>query len=151
MRALVELHDDVGADGLLDAHVVLGRPAMPGTVHNGAEVHAIGIELERVGEREDLEAAAVGEHGMIPVHETVDTTGLADDVDAGPQVQVVGVGEDDLGVQGLELGVGDALDGGLRAHGHEDRRLDVTMWRMQAAQARSASGVGRYEVEFEHV
>ena len=56
-----------------------------------------------------------------------------------------------VSVQGLELGVGDALDGGLRAHGHEDRRLDVTMWRMQAAQARSASGVGRYEIEFEHV
>ena len=88
---------------------------------------------------------------MVPVHKPVDAAGFADDVDAGSQVEVVGVSEDDLRVQAFELGIDDALDGGLRAHGHEDRRLDVAMWRMQAAQSRRASGISRYQIVFEHV
>ena len=124
---------------------------MLGAIHDGAEVHAIGIELEGIGKREDLETAAVGEHGMVPMHEAVDASSLANDVDTRPQIQMVSVSEDDLRVQILELGIGDALDGCLRAHGHEDGGLDVTMGRMHAAQARRASGVSRYQIVFEHV
>ena len=51
---------------------------------------------------------------------------LADQFVAGPQEQVIGVGEDDLRVK---LGAGqiqlqDALHGGLRARRHEHRRFD---------------------------
>ena len=86
-RALVELHGDVGAEILLDAHVVLGRPEVLGAVEDGAELDAVVGELERVGEAEDLEAARVGEDGAVPVHERVQAAGVAHDVSAGAQVR----------------------------------------------------------------
>ena len=61
-----------------------------------AELHAVVGELERVGEAEDLEAAGVGEDGAVPVHERVQAAGVAHDVGAGAQVEVVGVGEQHL-------------------------------------------------------
>ena len=76
-RALVELHDDVGTEVLLDAHVVLGSPAVPRAVDDAAERHAVVVEFERVCEREDLEAAGVGEDRAVPVHERVQAARLA--------------------------------------------------------------------------
>ena len=65
---------------------------------------------------------------------------LADQLVAGPQVEMVGVGEQDPHAQVLrQVALGQALDGGLRAHGHEYGRLDGSMRGMQ--QARAGAGV----------
>ena len=51
---------------------------------------------ERVAEREDLEAARVGQDRPVPAHEPVQPAELGDQLVAGPEVQVVGVAEQDL-------------------------------------------------------
>ena len=95
-RALIELHDDIGAQLLLDAHVVLGRPEVPRAVDYRAKANPLIRKLQRVGETEDLEPARIGEDASVPVHEAVQAAGLLDDVRAGAQEQMVRVGQHHL-------------------------------------------------------
>ena len=60
------------------------------------ELDAVFVDGAQRGEREDLESTRVGEDRAVPVHELVQAAHLADDLVAGPQVQVIGVGEDHL-------------------------------------------------------
>ncbi len=124
-RALVERHHDVGADGTLGVDDALGSEQMPGPVDMRPEVAPLLLELTACGERKDLEPAAVGEHGPLPGGETVDAPGLLDDGHAGPEVKMVGIGENDLRL-GLvaDVAVEKPLDRGGRADGHEDGRAD---------------------------
>ena len=50
---------------------------------------------------EDLEAAGVGEQGARPGHEAVQATETADGLVAGAEVEVIGVGEEDVGASGV--------------------------------------------------
>ena len=56
-----------------------------------------------------------------------------DQIVAGPQIEMIGVAQQDLGAERLELAVRDALHRALRADRHERRRLD-------ARRARSSYG-----------
>ena len=60
------------------------------------EFHAVRFDFADFGEAENLEAAAVGENGLVPVHEFVQPAGGADDVEAGAQIEMIGVAENDL-------------------------------------------------------
>ena len=61
---------------------------------------------------------------------------------------MIGVGEDDLGVQLVgQVALGEAFDGGLRADRHEDRRLDGAVGGVEQAGARA--GVGAFGLQFE--
>ena len=150
-RALIELHDDIGADLLLDAHIVLGCPTVLAAVYDRREVDPVGIELERVCQREDLETAAIGEDGFIPAHELMDAAGAFDDVGSRAVVEMVGVGEDDLRPELFERVGHHAFDGSGGSHRHEDGGLDIAMRRMEATPARGCLGVFCYEVELEHL
>ena len=50
-----------------------------------------------MSERENLEAAGIGEDRFVPANETVQTTELTDHVETGSQKQVERVAKDDLG------------------------------------------------------
>ena len=60
---------------------------------------------------------------------------LADQLLAGADMQVVGVGEDDLRTDFIQFTRGHALDRCLCADGHENRGLDVAVRRMNDASA----------------
>jgi hypothetical protein len=62
-----------------------------------AEVDAVFDDLADLGEAEDLESAAVGEDGQGPVHEAVEAAGGGQDLESGPDEEMVGVAQDDLG------------------------------------------------------
>ncbi len=79
----------------------------------------------------------------------VQAAGVAHDVSAGAQVEVVGVGEQDLRPEIVQLGGGDALDRGARADGHEDGRLHGTVGGVEASPARRGGGIAREELEVE--
>ena len=114
-----------------------------------AELDAVVGELERVGEREDLEAAGVGEDGAVPVHERVESARVAHDVGAGTQVEMVGVGQHHLRTDVAKLRCGDALDGRARADRHEHGRLDGAVGGMEASSACGRAGVACEELEIE--
>ena len=97
-------------------------------------------DLARRGEAVDLEAAAVGEDRAVPAHEAVQAAHLGDEVVAGPQGEVIGVAEDHAGAGRFELVGRQPLDGRLGADGHEDRRFDDAVRRVQPAAAGGAVG-----------
>jgi hypothetical protein len=91
--------------------------------------------VDRSPEREDLEAARVGHDRAVPPHEAVDAAVGRHPLGAGPEVEVVGVGEEHLGAAlGHPLRI-DALDGGLRPHPDEGGRLDGAVGGAEAAAA----------------
>src|SRR5215208_792821 len=60
---------------------------------------------------------------------------------------MIGVAEDDLRAEALEIAVGDRLHGALRSDRHERRRLDRPMGGGHDAAARAAVGMGDAERE----
>ena len=73
---------------------------------------------------------------------------LLDDVFAGTNVEVVGVREDDLRADSLEIGRRQRADGRLRADRHEDGRRDGPVGQGERARPRGARGC--INPEFEH-
>ena len=72
------------------------REARKRAVVHRAEGDAVVVDRgDGVAEREHLEAAGVGEDRAVPRHEAVQAAELRDQVLAGPEVQVVRVGEQD--------------------------------------------------------
>jgi hypothetical protein len=106
---------------------VLGSEEVRTAVEVGAEADALVGDFAERAEREDLEAAGVGEHGARPTDEAMQAAHAADGFVAGAQVEMVGVAEDDFCAEGLERVLGDGFDGSLRADGHEDGGLDGLM------------------------
>src|SRR5262249_55348655 len=125
-RALVEGHGDVGAQGRLDLDRPLGSDAVGGPVDVRAGGDAVVVDLDVVALREDLEASGIGQDRAITADHLVQAAVGGDDLEAGAQVEMVGVAEDDVRVERRrgELADGQALDGAGGADGHEDGRLD---------------------------
>jgi hypothetical protein len=59
-----------------------------------------------------------------------------------PEIQMIGVAQEDLGAEVQEISMGDAFHRALRPDGHERRRLDVAVRRRHHAAARTLIGVG---------
>ena len=64
-----------------------------------------------------------------------------------PQIKVVGVGEQHLDAQPLQVVLGDALDGAGGADGHEHGRFDNSVWRVQQTRPRSGGRVGGHNLK----
>ena len=124
---LVKGHDDVGAKGVFDFHDGFRCEKMLGTVEMGAEKHALFCDLAQIAEAEHLEAAAVGEDRTIPVHEAVETAELTNKLMPWPQIQVIGIGKNDLRFCIFELIGRQGLDGGLGADRHEGWCFDLAV------------------------
>ena len=147
-QALVEHHHDVAAKGELDIDGALGRKEVSVAVQMRLEQDALFGNLAERFETEDLEAAGIGEDGAGPGHEAVESAPLTDALVPGTQKQVIGVGEDDLGVEVVnEVARGERLDGGLGADGHENRRFDDAVGGMEQAGARPCFGAGSLDFE----
>jgi hypothetical protein len=100
-----------------------------------------------VHQREDLEAARVGEHRAGPVLEAVQPAEARDQLVARLEVQVVGVAQDDLRAVRQQLVGAERLHGGARAHRHEHRRLHVAVRGAQRAGAGAGARVARLDLE----
>src|SRR5213592_359922 len=91
---MVELHDHIGAEVALDLHHDLGRKKAARAIDVRLELDTLLIDGPELREREDLEAARVGEDWAIPAHELVQPAHLAYDVVAGPEVEMIRIAED---------------------------------------------------------
>ena len=140
-RALVERHDDVRAERLLDLDRALRGEEPPAPVEVRLEAGALLGDLPALGEAVDLEAARVGEERAVPGHEPVQAAERPDQLVSGPQHQVVGVAEEDLRPERAEVVLADGLHRGLGAHGHEDRGLHRAVRRVQPPAPRVGSRI----------
>ena len=162
---LVEGEDDVRAELVLDPDRHLGGEAVGGAVEMRAERDAVVVDvgqpllalgddvvgldplgvhrqhlLEAGAQREHLEPAAVGEGRPRPVHERAEPACLLDDVGAGLQIQMVGVGQNRLRAKLFHGLRQHRLDGGLGADGDERRGVDVAVRSADDAGATEPSG-----------
>src|SRR5262249_48870537 len=92
------------------------------------KLYSMLADLAQPGEAEHLKPAGVGKDRIGPRHESMQSPELADELVSGPQIEVIGIGEDGLGVELFgEVVLGESLDGRLRSHGHENGRFDVAV------------------------
>ena len=120
-----------------------GVKRVGGAVVDAAEDDAVVVDGEqRVAQREDLEAAGVGEDRPVPGHEAVQPAELGDQLVARPEVQVVRVAEHDLRPERAHLVGVQRLDGRLRSDGHEHRRAHLAVRGRQHAGAGGAVASG---------
>ena len=103
--------------------------------------------LKPDAQRQHLEAAAVGEGRPRPVHEGAEAARLVDDVGAGLQIEVVGVGQNRLRANVFHRLGQHRLDGGLRADGDERRSVDVAVRRVDDADPAEPPGKLRFDAE----
>ena len=102
------------------------------------------VTLRSAVQTENLKSAGIRQDRPRPGHELVQAAELPDRLVAGPQEQVIGVGQDDLRVQIVQqIAREDALNGPLRADRHEDGRFDVAVGGVQDARARTGFRAGR--------
>ena len=103
-----------------------------------AEMRPFFGQLAPVGQAENLKAARVGQDRAVPAVEAVETSGTLENFGSGPQIEVVGIAQNDLRLYVVaELVAVDGLDRPDRAHGHEDRCGD------SAVVGRDNPGAGR--------
>src|SRR5262245_27538509 len=146
-EALVEHHRNVGPEPRLNLHRILRRQHVQGTIQMRAKLCALFVDLPSSGEAEYLIPAAVGEDRMWPADELMQPTSAGDQLVARPQIQVIGVAEDDLRAGLLEIAVERRLDASLRADRHERGCLHDAVRRAQLAQTRTAVGCEQREAE----
>ena len=97
------------------------------SIQVGAELHPVLTHLPQLVEAEDLKSAGIGKHGAGPGDEAVQSAEPANQLMPRAQVQVIGIGKNDLRVQLFEQMLGDGLDRPRGAHRHEGRSLDQPM------------------------
>ena len=146
-RALVKRHHDVAANAALDVHYLLGREQVLAAIDVAAEGHSLVGQLAVLGQREDLETAAVGEDGAVPTVELVKATGTLNDVHARAQVQVIGIAQNDLRLDVLaQLGHVNRLNSTHRSHRHENRGLNLTVVGSNESGAGTGAAGSGYEL-----
>ena len=105
----------------------LGRQQVQRAVEMRSELGAIFGDAPPLGKAEHLIAAAVGQDRPRPSDEAMQAAGARDERVARPQIQVVGIAEDDLGAEPVaevaQIAMRDTFDRALRADRHERRRL----------------------------
>ncbi len=120
-RALVETHDQVGPQRGLLRHRPLGTEEVLRSVIDGAELHSALVDPGGIAQTEDLVAPTVRQQRTVPLHETVEPSEPPHHVAAGPERQMIGVGEDDLRPDSPQPLRRDGLDCALGPHRHEAR------------------------------
>src|SRR5664279_3805089 len=145
--ALVERHDDVGAESDLGSDGALRTEEMRRAVKVRAKGHAVFRDLAQIAEAENLKAAGFGEDGMVPRHELLYPAEAADHLDTGSQIKMVSVVQQDLDAEFFQCVLGYALHRGQCSHRHKDWSLHFTV---RSEEAPSAGGaIAGFDLEAE--
>jgi len=112
------------------------------------EGHAVIVNLAGLREGKDLEAARVREHGIRPLHEFVQAAQITDEFVAGAKIQVIGIAQNERGVDIFEMFGGKCLDCSLRANRREDRCLQISV--RGGEDSRAGAAVLRHNFEIKH-
>jgi hypothetical protein len=146
--ALVECHDDVRAEVLLDRDGLLRCEAVRRTVDMALEGYTVVVDLAGLRQGKDLKPARVGQHGTMPLHELVQAAHVAHKLISGPQIEMIRIAQHERSIDVPEMLRGQGLDRCLRTHRGKDRRDEVTM--RGGKNPCAGAVVFGCDVEFEH-
>src|SRR5262249_50277443 len=140
-RALVQNADEVRAKLTLDLHGFLGREEMPSSVAVGGEKRPFltyfhgfkglgkaALTFDFLGngampEAENLVSARVRKNRLIPAHKLMEASQLFDELSAGLEHEVVGVGKENLGAVLRQRRRAEAFEGSLGGAKEKARRF----------------------------
>ncbi len=88
----------------MDSHGFLGAEHHFRAVEVGLETDALFGDRAHFGERPNLEATGIGEDGLLPGGEIVKSAHFLDEFISRAQPEMIGVSEDDLCAEFVELG-----------------------------------------------
>ena len=137
---VVEGHRDIGAQLPLDLHGALRRQRAAGAIDVALELHPVLGDAAKALEGEHLKATRVGQHRPVPGGKPMQPTHLLDHLFAGPEMQVVGVAQNDLGAGAADIVGAETPHDGVGPHRHERRRLDLAVRQRERAGSGRASG-----------
>jgi hypothetical protein len=148
LRALVQRHQYVAAERELDIHGRLRRERVDVTIEVGVEDDTLFGNLANPRQAEHLKPAGISENRARPGHEPVQSAETADQLVPGTQIKVICVAQKNAYVEILgQVALRQSFDRSLSADGHEHRRLDIAVGRMQHAGARARDRALRLDLE----
>jgi len=124
LSALVEGHADISAQRDLHIHRMFWGKKVTTAIQVRPEANALVAHLAQLAQAENLKAARVGQHGPRPTDEPMQPAHAPDGLVARPQVEMIGVAEDDFRAEAFEHILRHGFDRARSAHRHEDRRFD---------------------------
>ena len=117
------------------------------TVYETVEIHPLVRDLPQRRERKHLKAAAVGEYRAVPVHEFVQSARTLDQLVAGTEIEVVGVGQQYLRPRRLHLFRRQPFHRRFRADGHETRGVHDAVVGVKFSDSRAGLLASVYDFE----
>src|SRR6202050_3426993 len=137
LRALIERHNNVGAQADLRCHGALWCEEVRRAIEMRAERNSLFGYLAKLVQAENLEASGVGEDRTRPRHETMQPAELADSFDSGTQIKVISVAEKNLHAKFFEDILRHPFHRGHGADRHEHRGFNYSMRSEQSPGART--------------
>ena len=145
---VVEHHGHVGAECPLDLHGRFGSDRAGRAIDVADELDPVLLDLPESLEGKHLEAARVGEHRAVPGGEAVEPAQRLYHRLAGPEMQMIGVAQDDLRAGPEYLVRMQPAHRPVGPHRHECRSLHRAVWQGEGSGAGEA--LGGVKGEFEH-
>ena len=100
---LIKCNGDIGGKRLLHLNRSLRRKEVHRTVKMTAKTRTLFVDAHQWPKGDHLKSTRVGQDRSIPLHELVKATETLHPFMAWAQIEVIGVGEDDLGTKRLQL------------------------------------------------
>jgi hypothetical protein len=113
--AVVKAHHDICAQRLLDFDHVFGGEEVFGAIDVGLKSNTLLSDADEFTETEYLIASAVRQDWTVPLHESMS------------EVEMIGVGEYDLGPELYQIFWCEGFNGCLGSHWHEGRGMDISV------------------------
>ena len=129
--AFVQDHCYVWPQRLFNLHDPFRREIVLATVNMAAKGDAVIVQLALMGQAENLKAARIGQDGAVPAHKAVETAKLLHQFMAGAQIEMIGIGQDQLRTSLGEIARFEGLDIGQRADRGKGRHLNRAVGRVQ--------------------
>src|SRR5258708_17238335 len=140
LRALIERHNDGGAEANMRLQRALRAKEMRGAIQMRAKRHAFFADFTQFVEAENLKSARVGKNRPPPRHKPMEPAELTHRRDARSQIEVVGIAKNNLRAQFLKDVLRYTLHRSQRADGHKHWSFDGTVRREQASKPGAAGG-----------
>ena len=144
-KALIQDHHDVAAHGLLHFDARLGAQVNEAVIDITAKDRAFLGDGAGIWKGKNLKSSRVGEDRFSPAHEALNAAELAEDVGAGSEQEMIGVGDQNREAGCLKRIEVLAADGGVSADRHENRGLHLIMERAENTRACARAGCAGFQ------